>query len=172
MTPGSVPSGLGNFELQLYINDKLYHSLDMQDKVNPNDKYLSAGKYSYADGTITSWSNFVANVETGEGSYLAAAEIELAHNEDGTSTIKGYIQSEDGQRLNIDWTGVIAGFDFTTGGDTPQPGETVEFTASFFGGTYYGDGNYYIVVSDAEVTGDFGVDGATYYYFDIYAAQR
>lgn len=160
---------LGNFELQLYINDSLYHSLDMQDNVSPNDKYLSAGNYSYADGTITSWSNFVIDVETGEGAYFAAAEIELAHNEDGTSTIKGYIESEYGQRLNIDWTGVIAGFDFTTGGDTPQPGETVEFTATFFSGTYYGDGNYYIVVSDAEVTGDKAVDGATYYYFDIYA---
>ena len=160
---------LGNFELDLYINDTLYHSLDMQDKVNPNDKYLSAGKYSYADGTITSWSNFVANVETGEGSYLAAAELELAHNEDGTSTIKGYIESENGKHLDIDWTGVVAGFDFTTGGDTPQPGETVEFTATFFGGTYYGDGNYYIAVSDAEINGDKAVDGATYYYFDIYA---
>ena len=158
----------GNFELKLFINDKLYHSLDMQDKVNPNNDYLSAGNYSYSS-TISNWSNFVANVETGEGAYLGAAEIELTHNEDGTSTIKGYIESEYGQRLNIDWTGVIAGFDFSTGGDTPQPGETVEFTASYFSGTYYGDGNYYIVVSDAEVTGDYGVDGATYYYFDIYA---
>lgn len=158
----------GNFELHLFINDKLYHSLDMQDKVNPNDKYLSAGNYKYPE-TISDWSNFVANVETGEGAYLSAAEIELTHNEDGTSTIKGYIESEYGQRLNIDWTGVIAGFDFSTGGETPEPGETVEFTATFFGGTYYGDGNYYIVVSDAEVTGDFGVDGATYYYFDVYA---
>ena len=61
----------------------------------------------------------MANVETGEGSYLAAAEIELAHNEDGTSTIKGYIESENGKHLDIDWTGVVAGFDFTTGGDTP-----------------------------------------------------
>ncbi len=160
---------LGNFELQLYINDSLYHSLDMQDNVSPNDKYLSAGNYSYVDGTITDWSNFVTDVETGEGAYFDAAEIELAHNEDGTSTIKGYIESEYGQRLNIDWTGVIAGFDFTTGGDTPEPGETVEFTASFFDGTYYGEGNYYIVVSDAEVTGNDAVDGATYYYFDIYA---
>ena len=159
---------LGNFELQLFINDSLYHSLDMQDNVNPNDMYLSAGSYAYGT-TITDWSNFVVNVETGEGAYLGAAEIALTHNEDGTSTIKGYIESEYGQRLNIDWTGVIAGFTFSTGGETPQPGETVEFTATYFGGTYYGDGNYYIVVSDAEATGDDSVDGATYYYFDIYA---
>ncbi len=160
---------LGNFELDLYINDKLYHSLDMQDNVSPNDKYLSAGNYSCPDTISDKWSNFVTNVETGEGAHLGAAEIALTHNEDGTSTIKGYIESEYGQRLNIDWTGVIAGFDFSTGGETPEPGETVEFTATFFGGTYYGDGNYYIVVSDAEVTGNDAVDGATYYYFDIYA---
>ena len=160
----------GNFELQLFINDKLYHSLDMQDKVNPNDKYLSAGNYTYPD-TISKWSNFVANVETGEGAYVVAAEIDLTHNEDGTSTIKGYFESEYGKRLNIDWTGVIAGFDFSTGGDTPEPGETVEFTATYFGGIYYnvGNHNYYIVLSDAEVTGDYGVDGATYYYFDLYS---
>ena len=160
---------LGNFELQLFINDSLYHSLDMQDNVNPNDKYLSAGHYSMEDGSVTSWSNFVYNIETGEGAFFAAAEIELVHNEDGTSTIKGYFESEYGNHLDVDWTGVIAGFDFSTGGDTPEPGETVEFTASFFDGTYYGDGNYYIVVSDAEVTGNDAVDGATYYYFDIYA---
>jgi hypothetical protein len=102
----------GNFELQLYINDTQYHSLDMMDEIAPNDNYLSAGEYSYADGTITSWSNFIANVATGEGAYLAAAEITLTHNEDGTSSIVGYIESEYGVRLNIDWRGVVDGFTF------------------------------------------------------------
>lgn len=164
---------LGNFELQLFINDSLYHSLDMQDNVNPNDKYLSAGNYSYPD-TISDWSNIIYKIETGEGAYLADAVIELTHNEDGTSTIKGYFESEYGQHFDIDWTGVIAGFDFSTGGEdpNPQPGETVEFTATHFGGTYYGDGNYYIVLSDVEVTGNNSVDGASYYYFDIYAGEE
>ena len=104
---------LGNFELQLYINDKLYHSLDMQDKVNPNDKYLSAGNYSYSD-TITDWSNFVTNVETGEGAYLSAAEIELTHNEHETTvTVHQLVQvgaSSYGQ-LDLYIQGVqLAGF--------------------------------------------------------------
>ena len=140
----------------------------MQDNVSPNDKYLSAGNYSYPDTISYDWSSFVANVETGEGAHLGAAEIALTHNEDGTSTIKGYIESEYGQRLNIDWTGVIAGFVF--GSDTP--GEDVEFAATFFGGEYYGDTgvhNYYFVLSDAEATGDGVVEGATYYYFDLYS---
>ena len=160
---------LGNFELDLYIDENNYHSLDMQDLVAPNDKYLTAGHYSMEDGSVTSWSNFVCNIETGEGAFIVAAELDLTHNADGTSTLKGYFESEYGNHLDVDWTGVIAGFDFSTGGDTPEPGETVEFTAEFFDGTYYGDGNYYIVVSDAEVTGSYGADGGTYYYFDIYA---
>ena len=160
---------LGNFELDLYIDENNYHSLDMQDLVAPNDKYLTAGHYSMEDGSVTSWSNFVCNIETGEGAFIVAAELDLTHNADGTSTLKGYFESEYGNHLDIDWTGVIEGFNFSTGGDTPEPGETVEFTAEFFDGTYYGDGNYYIVVSDAEVTGSYGADGGTYYYFDIYA---
>ena len=159
---------LGNFELDLYIDEENYHSLDMQDLVAPNDKYLTAGHYSMEDGSVTSWSNFVYNIETGEGAFVVAAELDLTHNADGTSTLKGYFESEYGNHLDVDWTGVIEGFDFSTGGDTPQPGETVEFTASYFDGTYYGDGNYYIVISDVKVTGNYSEDG-TYYYFDIYA---
>ena len=34
---------LGNFEVDLYIDENNYHSLDMQDLTNPNDKYLSEG---------------------------------------------------------------------------------------------------------------------------------
>lgn len=132
---------LGNFELDLYIDENNYHSLDMQDLVAPNDKYLTAGHYSMEDGSVTSWSNFVCNIETGEGAFIVAAELDLTHNADGTSTLKGYFESEYGNHLDIDWTGVIEGFNFSTGGDTPEPGETVEFTAEFFDGTYYGDGN-------------------------------
>ncbi|MBQ5923731.1 MAG: hypothetical protein IIW97_00135, partial [Alistipes sp.] len=32
---------LGRFVLVLYINDELYHTLDMQDIYNPNDGYLT-----------------------------------------------------------------------------------------------------------------------------------
>ena len=160
----------GNFELDLYINEEQYHSLDMQDMSNfPNNDYLTAGNYSYEDGSITSWSNIIYKVETGEGAYLTAAEIELTHNEDGTSTIKGYFESEYGQHFDIDWTGVIAGFNFAK----EEPGETVEFNASFFGGTHYnvGNHNYYIVLSNVEADGTGAIDGGIYYYFDIYSDE-
>ncbi|MBO5830645.1 MAG: BACON domain-containing protein, partial [Alistipes sp.] len=110
---------LGNFELDLYINDELYHSLDMQDLINPNDGHLTAGHYSMNDGSITQWSNFVRDIETGEGAYMTAAEIDVTHYEDGTTSIKGFFESEYGDHLDIDWTGVVAGFVF--GGTTPEP---------------------------------------------------
>jgi hypothetical protein len=101
---------LGNFELDLYIDETNYHSLDMQDLTNPNDKYLSEGNYTIANGGVTSWSNFLWNIETGEGAYVVDAEIALSHNDDGTSTIVGFIESEYGDHLDIDWTGVVEGF--------------------------------------------------------------
>ena len=163
---------LGNFELDLYIDAKTCHYLDMQDNVNPNDKYLTAGHYSMKDGSITNWSNFVHNIETGEGAYVVDAEIDLTHNEDGTTNIKGYIESEYGQRIELDWTGVVEGFDFSTEEPTPGPSDVV-FNATYFGGSYYNVGvhNYYFALSDVEITGSEAVDGATYYYFDIYSTE-
>ncbi|MBQ5923732.1 MAG: hypothetical protein IIW97_00140 [Alistipes sp.] len=169
---------LGNFELDLYINDELYHSLDMQDMVNPNDGYLTAGVYSMAEGAISEWSNFVWDIETGEGAYITDAEITITHFEDGTTNLKGYFESEYGDHLNIDWTGVVNGFTF--GGETPEPptpGEDIVFNATFFGGEYYapeGDvttHNYYFVLSDVVVDGDYAVEGATYFYFDLYNTE-
>lgn len=167
---------IGNFELDLYINDAYYHSLDMYDNVNPNNNYLSAGHYSMEDGSIGYWSNMIHDLTTGEGAYVEAAEIDLTHNEDGTSTIKGYFESEYGVRLNINWTGTIDGFDFTGGTpEPPTPGETEEYTMPYLGGEYYGTDysdayNYYVVISDAEATGNANVEGAKYYYFDLYSA--
>ena len=166
---------LGNFELDLYINDELYHSLDMQDTINPNNGHLTAGVYSMAEGAISEWSNFVWDIETGEGAYITDAEITITHFEDGTTNLKGYFESEYGDHLNIDWTGVVDGFTF--GGETPEPAEDIVFNATFFGGEYYapeGDvttHNYYFVLSDVVVDGDYAVVGATYFYFDLYNTE-
>ena len=63
------------------------------------------------------------------------------------------------------------------GGETPTPGEGVEFTANYAYAMYYGDqytpgtaDNYYFFLSDLGVDAD-GYDyaGGTYYRFDIYA---
>ena len=103
---------LGNFELDLYINDEVYHSLDMQDNINPNENYLSEGVYTMDNGGVTSWSNFVWDIETGEGAYVVDAEITIAHNADGTTTITGFFESEYGNHLDINWTGIVEGFSF------------------------------------------------------------
>ena len=110
-TPVSVKAErymIGNFFLQLYIDGTRYHELDMYDEVTPNDDMLSAGVYSYAAETISTWSVFsTGNDQT---CALVDAEITLVHNEDNTTTITGFIKSEQGDYITIDWTGVVEGF--------------------------------------------------------------
>ena len=101
-------SMIGNFFLQLYIDEVRYHELDMLDEIAPNDDYLSAGLYSFAAETISSWSTFsTGNDQTYP---LADAEITLTHNDDNTTTIAGYIKSEEGDHITINWTGAVEGF--------------------------------------------------------------
>ena len=99
---------IGNFFLQLYIDDTRYHELDMYDEMHPNDELLSAGTYTYAAEAISTWSTFSTGYD--QTCALADAEITLTHNEDNTTTITGYIKSEQGDHITIDWTGVIEGF--------------------------------------------------------------
>ena len=110
-TPAAVKAErymIGNFFLQLYIDGTRYHELDMYDEVTPNDDMLSAGTYTYAAETISTWSTFcVGNDQTCS---LTDAEITLVHNDDNTTTITGYIKSEEGDYITIDWTGAIEGF--------------------------------------------------------------
>ena len=112
-TPVSVKaeySMIGNFFLQLYIDDTRYHELDMLDEIAPNDELLSAGTYSYAAETISSWSTFsTGNDQT---CAFADAEITLVHNDDNTTTITGYIKSEEGDYITINWTGAVEGFTY------------------------------------------------------------
>lgn len=172
---------LGNFELDLYIDETNYHSLDMQDTINPNDGHLTAGLYTMDNGGITYWSNFVWDLETGEGAYLNDAEITITHYEDGTTNLKGFIESEYGDYLNIDWTGVIDGFTF--GGATPEPptpGEGLDFTAPYFACEYYSAAemgtpanNYWVILSDDEACNTLNpAYDATYILLDLYSAAE
>ena len=110
-TPVSVKaeySMIGNFFLQLYIDETRYHELDMLDEIAPNDDYLSAGTYSYTAETISTWSTFsTGNDQT---CALVDAELTLVHNDDNTTTITGYIKSEEGDHITIEWTGAVEGF--------------------------------------------------------------
>lgn len=155
---------LGHFLLDLYINDNQYHSLDMQDNVDPNYRYLSAGEYSYEAGTIASWSNIIYDVDSGESAYLADAVIELTHNEDGTSTIKGYFESNSGHHYDIDWTGVVVGF------EVPK---VVEVKAGYIGGAHYNvsNHNYYICLSNVDISAGVNVNSGVYYYIDFYSDE-
>jgi hypothetical protein len=129
-TPTAVKAELyesGNFFLQLYIDGANYHELDMYDVVAPNEYYLSAGVYSYVAETIGSWSIF--NLGNDQTCGLEDAELTLAHNADNTSTITGYIKSEQGDHITIDWTGIIEGMNLA-GGEEPggeEPGDELPF---------------------------------------------
>lgn len=110
-TPVSVKAEyymIGNFFLQLYIDDTRYHELDMLDEIAPNDDLLSAGLYSYAAETISTWSTYSTGYD--QTCSLSDAEITLVHNDDNTTTITGYIKSEEGDYITIDWTGAVDGF--------------------------------------------------------------
>ena len=110
-TPAAVKaeySMIGNFFLQLYIDEVRYHELDMLDEIAPNDDYLSAGLYSFAKETISSWSTFSTSYD--QTCSLTDAEITLTHNDDNTTTITGYIKSEEGDHITINWTGAVEGF--------------------------------------------------------------
>ena len=129
-TPVSVKaeySMIGNFFLQLYIDDTRYHELDMLDEVAPNEDYLSAGVYSYTAETISPWSTFsTGNDQT---CAFADAEITLVHNDDNTTTITGYIKSEEGDHITIDWTGVVEGMTLPNGEEPggEEPGDELPF---------------------------------------------
>lgn len=167
---------LGNFEVDLYINDEYYHSLDMQDLTNPNENYLSEGFYTMDNGGVTSWSNMIADVVTGEGAFMVAAEVTITHNEDGTTNIKGFMESEYNVHLDFDWTGVVEGFNFS--GETPEPGEDYAFNAPYLYGEYYSPEdmgisahNYYVILSnDVEFDGETPNPNHTYFFIDFYAA--
>ena len=99
---------IGNFFLQLYIDDTRYHELDMYDEIHPNDDLLSAGSYTYADEAISTWSTFSTGYD--QTCSLSDAALTLVHNDDNTTTITGFIKSEEGDYITIDWTGVVDGF--------------------------------------------------------------
>lgn len=138
---------LGNFELDLYINDEVYHSLDMQDYFNPNENYLSEGVYTMDNGGVTSWSNFVWDIETGEGAYVVDAEITIAHNADGTTTITGFFESEYGNHLDINWTGLVEGFSFPAESLTTLTSDLVLNESGFTYHAYY-EGDFYTADTD------------------------
>lgn len=100
----------GNFFLQLYLDDKSYHELDMIDTVGNSSNYLAAGTYTCTSKTqqISSWSTFsLGNDQT---TSISEAEITLTHNADGTTSIVGYIKSYEEHHITLDWNGVVEGF--------------------------------------------------------------
>ena len=127
----AVKSMIGNFFLQLYIDDSRYHELDLLDESAPNDKYLSEGVYKFSDNNI-GHTNSIFNIEGDQTCALEDAEITLSHTEEGISTISGFIKSVAGHHITFEWTGAVEGFDFSKEQEIPiDPNATiVEVTAA------------------------------------------
>ena len=106
-------------EIIFYQNDmnKNAHIIDFL-PTTPNVKYLEAGTYSMAAGTISQEYSFYRYISTTDKAALTSAEFTFTHHDDGTTTIVGEFLTVNEQPCSIEWTGKVGGFDFSTGGDT------------------------------------------------------
>ncbi len=181
-------SDLGTDEDGYSLPDGTYYQVDLYSVEGVVDAegyiHVPAGTYVFdANDTMAEWTL---------GNYYSGY---FKINADGTAYV-GKGAFEAGQAVvtenGITLTVTIAGVEHTVtyngepklyvggnggGGDTPTPGDDVEFTANYAYAMYYGDqytpgtaDNYYFFLSDLGVDAD-GYDyaGGTYYRFDIYA---
>ncbi len=181
-------SDLGVDEDGYSLPDGTYYQVDLYSVEGVVDAegyiHVPAGTYVFdADDTMAEWTL---------GNYYSGY---FKINADGTA-YEGKGTFEAGQAVvtenDITLTVTIAGVEHTVtyngapklyvggnggGGETPAPGDGVEFTANYAYAMYYGDqytpgtaDNYYFFLSDLGVDED-GYDyaGGTYYRFDIYA---
>lgn len=179
-TPTKVVASLyakGHFMVKLFVDDTLYHKLDMYDRSSEAGvKYLNAGEYSFENGGVgKEWSSFGYYAEDSESVVSCGFEdvaLKLSVAEDYRVAIEGEMRSELGDILLVEWSGSVEGFDFK-----PEPDvvEDVEFEANMLVGTYYGSqysgtvGNYYIYLTDNGFTAEGGEKpNTTYYRLDLY----
>ena len=181
-------SDLGLDEDDYSLPNGTYYQVDLYSVEGVVDAegyiHVPAGTYVFdADDTMAEWTL---------GNYYSGY---FKINADGTAYV-GKGAFEAGQAVvtenGITLTVTIAGVEHTVtyngapklyvggngdGGETPAPGDGVEFTANYAYAMYYGDqytpgtaDNYYFFLSDLGVDAD-GYDyaGGTYYRFDIYA---
>lgn len=171
----------GNFTLQLWANMAYCHSLDMYDLIGNSKDYLAEGVYVLAQDGGEGHKQYISSsgskIYLGADTYdwLAEAEIELTHNNKRTTTIKGHIKTLGGVVLNIDWTGVVEGFELG-GYVAPEKDEDIELTASFLKGDYYpasmGNGvshNYYFTLSDMPINRRFPAPNSLNINIDLYS---
>ncbi|MBR4046549.1 MAG: BACON domain-containing protein [Alistipes sp.] len=164
----------GNFMLKIYVDETIYHELDMYDFVGNNSNFLAAGTYTCENEMqqVGGWS--VYGLPNDQTSPIVEAEVTLSRSEDGQTTIVGYIKSEDGHFASFNWTGVVEGFNLA-GGTTK---EDIIFAASFFGGeflsaedAYAPANNYFFVLSDTVADGGTPAPNSTFFYFDLWSNE-
>ncbi len=165
-----------------------YYQLDLYSVEGDVDAegyiHIPAGTYAFdADDTMAEWT--LGNYYSG---FFKINADGTAYEAKGTFEAGQAVVTENGITLTV----TVGGVEHTVtyngapklyvggnggGGETPTPGEGVNFTANYAYAMYYGDqytpgtaDNYYFFLSDLGVDED-GYDyaGGTYYRFDIYA---
>ena len=172
----------GNFCLQLYVDNSYYHELDMYDFASPNDNYLTAGTYVFdsddaGDLVIGGWSIF--GLPNDQSTYIIDAEMTVVYNDAGETTLVGYIKSDMGHHLNINWTGVVEGFNLGNSGGGEVPEGDIVLEATHLVGEYYEPNpswgvythNYYILLANVETDGDSLEPNSICCYLDLYSDE-
>lgn len=168
----------GNFVLKLYVDNYYAHELDMYDLAGKSSNYLAEGRYVLGAEDelqyIGNWAQYY--IGGGKSTLITAAEIEITHHSNGTSRIKGFIESELGHQITFDWSGEVYGFDLY-GYKTPEILQNLNFEAKYLSGELYSSSqlggiapnNYYFTLSDAVIDRGNPVPNSTYFYFDLYS---
>ena len=111
-----------------------------------NIKLPNDGAYSIADGSIDAQASLYRSNSSGESEKIKSASFTLTTNDNKTTTIKGTFVTANQQAVNIDWTGVVKNFNYSTG---EESNHFTEFSKVWVHG-WYGYGNPYIKLTSAD----------------------
>ncbi len=94
----------------------------------PNDE-----AYSIADGSIDAQTSLYRSNSSGESEKITSASFTLTTNDNKTTTIKGTFVTANKQVVNIDWTGAVKNFNYSTGEESNHFTEFSSVTTKWFG---------------------------------------
>ena len=98
-----------------------------------NAKLPNDGAYSIADGSIDAQASLYRSNSSGESEKIKSASFTLTTNDNKTTTIKGTFVTANKQAVNIDWTGAVKNFNYSTGEESNHFTEFSSVTTKWFG---------------------------------------
>ena len=117
-----------------FLEDSVYnymHTIVLL--VDPaNIKLPNDGAYSIADGSIDAQASLYRSNSSGESEKITSASFTLTTNDNKTTTIKGSFVTANQQTVNIDWTGAVKNFNYSTGEESNHFTEFSSVTVKWF----------------------------------------